>query len=31
MMDDMIKPRSTPRPWRQDICLEALGKDPSTA
>jgi len=29
MMDDMIKPRSTPGPRRQDICLEALGKDPS--
>lgn len=28
-MDDMIKPGSTPRPRRQDICLEALGKDPS--
>ena len=25
----MIKPRSTPRPRRRDICLEALGKDPS--
>lgn len=30
MMDDMIKPRGTPRPRRQDICLETLGKYPST-
>lgn len=24
-----VKPRGAPRPRRQDICLEALGKDPS--